>query len=138
MQSISGQPYTSIKRAISEAQSANGVVQRSQTNGNPFGSRMPWTHNVDLNIQRDFKMGDKMISVYLLVNNVLNTKLISRVYAYTGSASDDGYLNSPHGQQAAQSQIDAQTFAMLYKIRMDNPRHFGTPRMVNLGAKLNF
>ena len=138
MQSISGQPYTSIKRAISEAQSANGVVQRSQTNGNPFGSRMPWTHNVDLNIQRDFKMGDKMISVYLLVNNVLNTKLISRVYAYTGSASDDGYLNSPHGQQAAQSQIDAQTFAMLYKIRMDNPGHFGTPRMVNLGAKLNF
>lgn len=138
MQSISGQPYTSIKRAISEAQSANGVVQRSQTDGNPFGSRMPWTHNFDLNIQRDFKWGDKSIGVYVLVNNVLNTKLITNVYSFTGSASDDGYLNSPHGKQAAQSQIDAQTFAMLYKIRMDNPGNFGTPRMMNIGAKLNF
>ncbi|MFT5513338.1 MAG: hypothetical protein ACI8SE_001745, partial [Bacteroidia bacterium] len=106
--------------------------------GNPFGSRMPWTHNVDLNIQRDFKVGDKTIGVYLLVNNVLNTKLISRVYGYTGSPSDDGYLNSPHGIQAAQSQIDAQTFAMLYKIRMDNPGNFGAPRIMNLGAKLSF
>lgn len=138
MQSISGQPYTSIKRAISEAQAGNGVVQRSQTDGNPFGSRMPWTHNLDLNIQRDFKVGGKTLGVYLLVNNVLNTKLIQRVYAYTGSANDDGYLNSPHGQQAAQSQIDAQTFAMLYKLRMDNPGNFGSPRMMHVGAKISF
>ncbi|MFT5723292.1 MAG: hypothetical protein ACI9JN_000401 [Bacteroidia bacterium] len=138
MQSISGLPYTSIQRAISEAQSANGVVQRSQTKGNPFGSRMPWTNNLDLNIQREFKWGGKTVGVYLLINNVLNTKLINDVYNYTGSPDDDGYLNSPHGLQAAQSQIDAETFVMLYKIRMDNPAHFGAPRMVNLGAKLNF
>ena len=34
--------------------------------------------------------------------------------------------------------VDAETFAMLYKLRMDNPGNFGTPRLVNLGAKLNF
>jgi hypothetical protein len=68
----------------------------------------------------------------------LNTKLITNLYRYTGQPDDDGYLNSPHGLQAAQSQIDAETFAMLYKLRMDNPGNFGTPRLVNLGAKLNF
>jgi hypothetical protein len=138
MQSISGQPYTSIQRAVSEAQSNNGVVQRAQTDGNPFGSRMPWTHNLDLNIQREIKCGNKSITAYLLVNNVLNTKLIRGVYAYTGSPNDDGYLNSPHGQQAAQNQIDAETFTLLYKLRMNNPGNFGTPRMANIGAKLNF
>lgn len=138
MQSISGTPFTAVQRAISEAQATNGVVQRSQTKGNPFGSRMPWTHNLDLNIQRDFSWGDKTVSVYMLVNNILNTKLITNVYRYTGQPDDDGYLNSPHGLQAAQSQIDAETFAMLYKLRMDNPGNFGTPRLVNLGAKLNF
>lgn len=138
MQSISGTPYTAVQRAISEAQAANGVVQRSQTKGNPFGSRMPWTHNVDLNIQRDFNWAGKTVSIYMLVNNILNTKLIANVYSYTGQPDDDGYLNSPHGIQATQNQIDAETFAMLYKLRMDNPGNFGTPRMVNIGAKLNF
>lgn len=137
-QSISGQPYTSLQRAISAAQAANGVVQRSQTKGNPFGSRMPWTHNIDMRVQKSFQLREKSVGVYVMVNNLLNNLLVQNVYGYTGEASDDGYLNSPHGQQQAQSQIDAQTFAMLYKIRMDNPGNFGAPRMFHLGANLNF
>ena len=139
LQSISGRPYTSLQRAISAAQAANGVVQRSQNKGNPFGSRMPWTHNVDLRVQKQIPVNEKRsLSVYLLVNNLLNTIYVNNVYGYTGLASDDGYLNSPHGQQQVQSQIDAQTFAMLYRLRMENPGNFGAPRMVNLGATLNF
>lgn len=138
MQSISGLPFTSIQRAISEAQSANGVVQRAQTKGNPFGSRMPWTHNLNMNIQKGFTYKGKEVGVYLMIDNVLNNKIVRNVYQYTGLAGDDGYLNSPHGQQQAQSQIDAATFAMLYKLRMNNPGNFGAPRMFNLGVKMDF
>ncbi len=138
MQAISGRPYTSIQRAISEAQAANGVVQRAQTKGNPFGSRMPWTNNVDLTIEKRIMLNKSSIGVYVLVSNLLNTALIQNVYDYTGLANDDGYLNSPHGQQQAQGQIDAQTFEMLYRLRMDNPGNYGAPRMVNVGAKFNF
>lgn len=137
-QAISGQPYTAIQRAVSEAQSDNGVVQRSQNKGNPFGSRMPWTNNLDIRVQKNFRLQDKMLGVYVTANNVLNNVLVNRVYQYTGLAGDDGYLNSPHGQQQVQSQIDAETFMMLYRIRMQNPGNYGSPRMLHLGAQLNF
>jgi hypothetical protein len=37
-------------------------------------------------------------SVYLWIQNLLNTKNIISVYRYTGNANDDGYLDAP--QQA--------------------------------------
>jgi hypothetical protein len=137
-QSLSGEPYSAIQRAISSAQAANGVVQRAQTKGNPFGSRMPWTHNVNIQINKSFAWKERTMSAYILIDNVLNNLLVQNVYPYTGQAGDDGYLNSPHGRQQAESQIDAQTFAMLYRIRMNNPGNFGTPRMINMGLKMEF
>ena len=78
------------------------------------------------------------MSFYVMVNNLLNTQQIFNVYSYTGSPNDDGYLNSPQGQQNAEAQLSAETFTQLYKMRLDNPYNMAQPRQIKLGVKLNF
>ncbi|MFT5481311.1 MAG: hypothetical protein ACI9NN_002281, partial [Bacteroidia bacterium] len=135
----SGNPYTSIQAPITGAQAANGVVQRSQIKGNPFGNRMPWATQVDLRIEKGIMVNEhNMIRMYVSAANLLNTLLIRNVYSFTGLPSDDGYLNSPVGQQQVRNQIDAETFTQLYKIRLDNPNNFGSPRNIQIGLKMDF
>jgi hypothetical protein len=136
--SFSGNPYTATQRPISEAQASNGVVQRTQIEGNPFGNRMPWKHQFDLRIEKGFVLrGEKMMQVYLTAANLFNNLLVENVYSFTGLAGDDGYLNSPQGRQAVQEQLSAETFTRLYKMRMDNPNNLGTPRNIQVGVILN-
>jgi hypothetical protein len=143
--SLSGTPYTSTVAATPEAQN---IVSRTQVKGQPFGSRMPWQHNVDLKYEKNFPMkkeeiGNKVrvkssMSVYVLVSNLLNSQQVFNVYSYTGSANDDGYLNSPEGLRKAETELSAETFSQLYRIRMDNPYNMAQPRQIKLGVKLNF
>lgn len=143
--SLSGTPYTATIAATPEAQS---VASRTQVKGQPFGSRMPWQHNVDLKYEKNIPLKMETVEgkirvknslgVYVLVSNLLNTRQVFNVYSYTGSANDDGYLNSPQGQQNAQAQLSAEAFTQLYKIRMDNPYNMAEPRQIKLGVKLNF
>ncbi|MCB9262071.1 MAG: carboxypeptidase regulatory-like domain-containing protein [Flavobacteriales bacterium] len=135
-QAFSGTPYTATSTPVSEAQAANGVVQRSQIKGNPFGSRLVWNDNLDLRIQKTFMVKNKLVGAYVAAENVLNRKTVQNVYSYSGLPNDDGYLNSLVGQQQIQNQINAETFAMLYKIRMNNPFNYGTPRMMHVGMNL--
>jgi len=137
-QSLSGRPYTSVQRAVSEAQRDNGVVQRAQVKGNPFGSRLPWMHEANLALQKGFRVNGKQVTAYMQIDNLLGLAQVRGVYAYTGEPDNDGYLNSPHGQQQVQNQLNAQTFEMLYRMRMLNPGNFGEPRMIHIGTKLQF
>lgn len=148
VQAYSGMPYTSIIKPISEAQASLGTIQRSQVNGNPFGSRMPWRIYSSARIQKSFvtKTRDvggldvptQTLDVFLVADNLFNVRIIENVYSYTGSATDDGYLNSPVGQQQMQNQLSAQTFETLYNIKLQNPLFSYTPRMVQIGFRYNF
>ena len=145
LRSLSGTPYSAIANPIPAVQS---VATRTQIKGQPFGSRMPWQHNVDLKYEKNFVTSydtinrrlraRNSVSVYVLVNNILNTQQVFGVYSYTGSATDDGYLNSPQGIKNAESQLSAETFTQLYKMRMDNPYNMAQPRQVKIGVKFNF
>ncbi len=144
----SGAPFTSYKQAISEAQADLGRVQRSQIDGNPFGSRMPWQYRVDMNFSKTFEVKKKKtsdnklntynVNVFLWVQNLLNQKAIDGVYQFTGLPNDDGYLSSPQGQQYISEQVSQQAFIDLYNVKVDNPYNYTFPRLARLGVKVLF
>ena len=78
------------------------------------------------------------LNAYIWISNVLNTKNVTGVYRYTGSATDDGYLASAQGQQAVQRALSSQSFIDLYSTRVQNPGLFLQPRLIRLGFRFNF
>ncbi|MEZ4844145.1 MAG: carboxypeptidase regulatory-like domain-containing protein [Bacteroidia bacterium] len=144
----SGAPYSRDGIATSTAQSDLGRVQRSFLLGNPSGSRLPWQFKVDMNAsktfevdkknRKDFRPSSKQFTVFLWVQNLLNTAITESVYGYTGLPNDDGYLNSPQGQQYISEQISHQSFMDLYSIKMNNPGNYATPRLARLGFRMYF
>jgi hypothetical protein len=139
----SGLPYTPII-----APTQIGTASRSNIKGNPYGARLPWQFNVNLNLNKSFpvKLGkdkdgrDKRgsLNVFLWVENLLDVRNVIGVYPYTGNAEDDGFLNSPQGQQVIQQQLDAQAFYDLYSTAINSPNLFARPRQARIGARLNF
>ena len=144
----SGTPYSRDGIATSRAQADLGRVQRAFLDGNPMGSRLPWQFKLDMNAQKSFMVRKKnpkefrseamQIVVFLWVQNLLNTRIINGVYAYTGLPTDDGYLNSPQGQQYISEQINAQSFMDLYNVKINNPGNFALPRLARLGVRVVF
>lgn len=144
----SGAPYSKAGIATSSAQSDLGRVQRSFLDGNPFGSRLPWQFKVDLNASKTFTVQKKNpkkyrprsvdYTVFLWVQNLLNNKIVEGVYGYTGLPNDDGYLNSPQGQQYIQEQINQQSFIDLYNVKVNNPSNYAIPRLARLGFRMTF
>ncbi len=143
----SGTPYT--QHAEATGQAFISTVERTQLEGRINGSRLPWNYRVDMRIYKDFNLrfkesdGEKSVrpltfNIYFLVQNLFNASNVNEVYAYTGSATDDGYLASAEGQQSIGVQPFAQSFIDLYSLGISDPDHFSIPRRMRLGAKLLF
>ncbi len=141
----SGAPYTANLSPTSTAQGALGTITRSQIKGNPFGSRLPWQFKADVQLSRSFEFKKKQIkdgrvnvtgmTAFLVIQNLFNGKIVESVYAYTGLPNDDGYLNSPDGQQVISQQINQQSFIDLYNISVNNPSNYLAPRLIRLGLR---
>ncbi len=138
----SGLPYTATTQPVQL-----GSVDRAPIKGSPFGSRLPWQLNTNLNVQKDIPLNWKnskgaskggYLQAYLYVTNLFNTRIVYSVNPYTGSASDDGFLNSPKGQQALQNQLSAEAYSFYYKAAVNSPFNYQAPRMIYLGAKFYF
>ncbi len=139
---VSGLPYTSTLQPVQL-----GSVNRSPIKGSPFGSRLPWQLTSSLNVQKDIplKWEDKngkskgaYLQVYYYVVNLLGRKNVFGVYEYTGAADDDGFLNSPQGQQALQNQLSAEAYTFYYRTAVNNPGNYQGPRQMFLGARVFF
>jgi hypothetical protein len=72
------------------------------------------------------------------VQNLLNTKNVLGVYAFTGNPDDDGYLDSAIGQQTLGNQLDPASYELLYGIKSNNPDNYSMPRRIHFGAVFNF
>ena len=138
--SFSGLPYTPTIIPVQI-----GAVQRAPIKGSPFGARMPWQNTFDINISKGFLINRKtkdnplVITAFVWVQNVLNTMNTVNVFPYTGAANDDGFLNSPAGQQVVQSQIAAQSYVDLYRTVLNsNTGNFARPRNTRVGIRFNF
>ncbi|MBI9032892.1 MAG: carboxypeptidase-like regulatory domain-containing protein [Bacteroidales bacterium] len=130
-----GTPYTKSSRV--------GVME---IEGAQNGARKPASFRFDARVDRDFMLssgtGDDArqtyLNVYVQVLNVLNTKNVMDVYAATGVADDDGYLDAPEWQSTINANLDPQAFRDLYRIALMHPGNYSTPRQIRVGLSLNF
>lgn len=125
-------------------------VGRPVLKGGLNGSNLPGNFRVGLKIDKDFNMKAKTedgtpfvksLNVYLRVQNLLNTKNVLNVYRYTGSAEDDGYLDTYYEKTAVldQALIDLYTIRLLNGDNdASNPTNYSLPRRVYLGCTLTF
>ena len=79
-----------------------------------------------------------VIEVYIQALNLMDALNVLNVYPYTGTAEDDGYLASPQGQAALAFQTNAQSYADLYNVSMQNPGLYTLPRRLRLGVRVGF
>jgi hypothetical protein len=146
-----GEPFTQLARAV--------PIVGGDFNSNPIvgtvnGSRRPWSYNTDVRLDKDIIVaghGKKdaegnvlpgrpyNINVYSIVQNVFNTRNVLGVFPYTGLADEDGYLNSPQGQQAVNNIITSKdAYINYYNMNFQNPGNFVNPRRIFLGVNLSF
>ncbi|MBK6996703.1 MAG: carboxypeptidase regulatory-like domain-containing protein [Lewinellaceae bacterium] len=135
----SGRPYTAKFRPTRFGSS--GTV------GSVNGSRLPWRFNVDLRIDKTFRLNPKAktpldVNVYFRVSNLMNRLNVLGVYGATGSPTDDGFLALPDGQsivrQVGDSGLNPQAYLDSYSWLVRNPNNFALPRRLFVGASLIF
>jgi hypothetical protein len=147
----SGEPYTRLESVTSLYE---GGTSGNTITGSPFGSRRPWSFNIDARLDKDFVVftkGKKLedgtrkkgkpltFNVYTIVQNVLDTRNVLNVYNFTGSADNDGFLASPQGALFAQNITTSnQSWANYYNIALRNPNRFVNPRRLFVGVNFNF
>ena len=87
----------------------------------PINSRQrPWIHNIDLRLIKSFRWASLIISPYVEIDNVLDTKNIIFTYVTTGSAKDPG---------------DVWRGTTTYR---DRPHYFGPRRQIRTGIQVEF
>ncbi len=111
--------------------------------GSLNGSRLPWTTNIKMRVDKDFVLTKNratpvVLNVYLDVDNLLNTKNVYSVFSATGDPWDDGYLTSPKMQQNINSQTDPESYIMYYEFRRLANNGYGGPRLMKIGATVSF
>ncbi len=108
----------------------------------------PWTYLLDLRLDKSFNVYNNLnATVYVRVNNLLNTKNVINVFQKTGSAEDDGFLSDPSVSGATVQRL-GQTYVDMYKAinlvdggayRSQLGRElYGTPRMIFFGIRLSY
>lgn len=146
----SGSPYS--KQANVTETVGIGIRQSEVLKGTVNGSRFPWNYNVNMQLDRDFYLFNKKkaklktnkqqnylyLNVYVLVQNLFNLKQIAGIYRYTGTPDDDGFITSSYGIAAAQQATLSQAFIDQYQVKVNNPDNYSTPRIIRLGASINF
>lgn len=107
-------------------------------------STTPWTFQLDMKIDKSVSFGPFDANIYLWVINVLNTQNIVGVFPVSGDAYDDGWLSSPQGSQTVSGiasqygQEYADMYQQLYSTINYDSGHFGPPRQIRLGVRLNY
>ena len=124
----SGTPYTPMK--VYDAITSASVKQE------PIGSinsaNLPWQFQIDIKIQKTFKVSNYKIIPYVWVQNLLDRENVIAVYEGTGKADKTGFLETPAGQSVGGD------FSERYSFLENNPKNYGTPRMIFAGLRVSF
>src|SRR5688572_10563426 len=145
----SGEPYSRQSNVTNFITAIGRPIMAGSLNG----SRKPSNIRAGLRIDKDFALNTKegsnsfvkALNVYLRVTNLFNTMNVINVYRYTGSATDDGYLDTyraDKGEAAEQALIDIYTVRLLNGAggagAGQNPTNYSLPRRAEIGAVLSF
>ena len=141
----SGEPTKATATVVDAA----SITTTARANTTSLDARLPWYTRFDLRVNKDFtfKISKKStskdpkvmdLSVYVYIQNLLNTENVLSVYPYTLNANDDGYLKSPGSAVNINSQPSVQAYKDLYRAKVNNPSNYSLPRRVYLGLNVNF
>jgi len=135
----SGTPYTQWSNAT---QQGIGITGKYGIVGSINGNDLPWNNRVDVRVDKMFHVSIKshpcQVTVYISATNVLNTENVLGVYSYTGSPTDDGFLQSSLGKQTIAGQVSPQAYVAQYSVYEKVPTNFSLPRQASLGLIFNF
>jgi Carboxypeptidase regulatory-like domain/TonB-dependent Receptor Plug Domain len=137
---VSGRPYT---KRVQPTPFGGSILD-----GGINASRLPWIFNLDLRLDKTFRVSKNPknpldLNVYLRVQNLLDTRNIAGVYSASGSPDDDGYLTSARGQSELANTEASRPGSLAayfnsYQMRMLDPDFYYQPRRIFLGAMFNF
>ena len=131
---VSGRPYT--------AKEVPDVLGGDNTLGAVNGARLPWNYTVNLRVDKNFQISNRLnCNVYVRVSNLLDRRNIIQVYSASGSAFDDGYLDSFRGtnaKAAVGALRSVEAFVDSYQWRVANPNFLSLPRRIFIGASFGF
>jgi outer membrane receptor protein involved in Fe transport len=134
----SGHNYTRISSNYGNARIPTEELNASTT---------PWNFQLDLKLDKYFRVGPVDLDVYLWAINVLDTKNVVNVYPQTGTADDDGYLQTAEGKKNIE--IYGQQYASLYNTFLADGYNFengvagyrnpwGAPRQYRFGLRVEY
>lgn len=125
----SGSPYT--KTAITPIQVYNNFEPRPVERFN--SSHTSSENNIDVKFTKSVALTPKIhLMTYLEITNLLNEKNVVYIFTGTGSATNDGFLNTTAGQSMDERQL------LQYQARMKENAFLKAPRQVNLGINFEF
>jgi len=101
---------------------------------------MPAQAYVDLKIEKGFhfKNDRYMLNLYCTIQNLFNSKIIYKVYRYTGKPDDNGYLSAPESQKQISEALSEESYRYFYANYINDPRNYGLPRRTTFGVSFNF
>jgi len=102
---------------------------------------MPWYHNLDVRLDKGFKVMGYGLNVYVLMLNALSHENVSYVQPMSGRADTDGWLATAEGQIWVRTQTEnypAADAEALYNDRVREPGNWGSPKMLRFGLQANF
>lgn len=101
--------------------------------------RTPNINMVNINIQKDFLIGQKAsLNVYLIIENLFNFQNVFDVYSDTGDASDDGFLSDPSNERYIEGQLNPDSYRLLYQMSLYNPQYYDIPRIWRIGLTFRY
>ncbi|MDD9880322.1 MAG: TonB-dependent receptor [Candidatus Marinimicrobia bacterium] len=149
----SGHPYTLSDGSMGQRDAGEGALlsdndPRNRAPREPINSSVtPSYFNLDLSVEKMFKVGPTNIKAYVTIENVLNTQHIINVYNRTGDPYDDGFLSDPALSSLIIQGRGPEYVEMYRKINLANRNHwlndhefdmFGIPREIKTGIQVSF
>ena len=107
-------------------------------------ARLPWTHQIDLRLDKQIAIGPSTVELFAWIENVLGTENVLAVYRSTGMPDEDGYLATGAGGNLSPEQ------QALYQAYISGPVNvggnqstsapyvYGQPRQIRLGLRASF
>jgi len=127
----SGRPYTPLD--FFDILSGNNGGP--STTGYINTRNAPGTFRIDLKIEKSFATGGLLVTPYLWIQNLTGGVNINDVWRSSGDPYTTGFLNTPDGRAAIQS--NGEGFRQDYESLERDPVNFGIPRLIRLGLKVN-
>ena len=105
------------------------------TTGYVNSRNAPGTFRIDLKLEKSFTAGGFLVTPYLWVQNLTGAENVNQVWRSTGDPHTTGFLLTPDGQAAIQS--NGEGYRQDYESLERDPVNFGIPRVIRLGLKVN-